>query len=1363
MAINDQEREVVTGPRRRGVGRRIARIAGWTIGLPLALGTLIVCLAILYARTDRGRETLRKLALAEARKSVPGLQIGAIGGDYLHELTLRDVELRDDRGRPAVRVAAISARYNLAALLARTVSVRELRIEGVAVEGRPDERGGLNLARLTAPAQPTGAAEGPASPSAWRVHVDRIVVGGVTGSLELPDGRQGTVGDVRFEGGVRIDRGDLRANVDTLSITATWDTRAYALSAGDISAAIGSAAIEARVPALSLTGLLPDGAPIDLRAEVAGPRDRIAGKVEIAAGAAGDLRVDGRAGLVGDERNGTRLGEYDVTLALSDLDPARIDESAPSGSIDLRLHASGRGLVPAPDADAAITFEILPSRVGGIDLQASRVAASIDGDRWEIPRTVAVRAKGAALTIAGRGTAGHVVGDAAIDLDGRLARLSRDAGVGGRGHVELHAEGDLPDRVAVSSRGALSGVRAGTLRLGALRLTADARIARDRPSDVKMKVGARDVVLAPNAPKVDSFTLDAARSGAGVLTVRAAVAGPRLRGGLRAHGTATAAAADFSLDAASLDVTTLAYRQKLDLERPARIRYRARDEIAVEHLAIRGAGARFTGEAILDGTYRLPPSRRDPLAAVTIDLRGASAGGLPPTDGHLDARLTRRRASVRFDAAMPAVQAQLHLDADVPVEIARDGTPALAVHGNTVVHLKSNKVRLQAIPAVERQLARQGITGGTASLDLTITGDIAHPDAKGTFDVRDVMYRNIAGLGRDSTLKTVPGLGGSLVIDARPGSMKLGARLLIRNTGVLEADLQTPVDLGKIIAGADVTALPFKAAVNIPRFRLASLADFTDGFKGVQGELYGQVEVSGTGQRPSGRAHLAIDNAQVDKVQFRQVALDGEGDKGRLAARVALRQVTGGQLDGSLSVERSQRDRLRAYVTGKDLDVGFLRLFLTNVRELAGIAQLSMTAEGSVAAPRFRASLSVDKGRVGVTGQPTFQDVRLNATLEPGRADLHRIQMRSGGGTLEGKGWALLGGAGGLSPRSTVFTAHAHRFLVAAAGSTGARIDGDVAVNAALREDVLSGKVEIPDANVWLPKGPTTGGGRDLQKIGPHADVHFVDQTAIAAAERDREKKRQAAAEALKLAVRATAKPVYIRGKDLDLEVRSDIRIGTVPSGPHAGAPTISGGIHIPRGRINVQGQRFDFEHGHVTFNGSSEIDPELDLKLTRQYPEALVVIELRGTPRKPQLRMSSDPAVYDQAQIVSLILTGQPGGQPSTGKSFDPTAAVTTAVLSKLADKVAPALGLDVMRVEGQEVKNEKGEATGDTDTRVEVGKYVTERIYMSYAHVFGAPDNANQNEAHVEYRMTRRLVMETVFGDAGQGGLDTLWTYRF
>jgi translocation and assembly module TamB len=254
-----------------------------------------------------------------------------------------------------------------------------------------------------------------------------------------------------------------------------------------------------------------------------------------------------------------------------------------------------------------------------------------------------------------------------------------------------------------------------------------------------------------------------------------------------------------------------------------------------------------------------------------------------------------------------------------------------------------------------------------------------------------------------------------------------------------------------------------------------------------------------------------------------------------------------------------------------------------------------------------------------------------------------------------------------------------------------------------------------------------------------------------------------AAATAVRLALKATASPVYVRGKDLDLEIRSNVQIGTVPDGPRRGALTLGGAIHIPRGRIDIQGQRFTVDHGDVRFDGSPDINPSLDIRLTRQLPEALVIVELRGTPRKPELRLSSDPPTYDQSQIVSLILTGQAGSRPSGGKAFDATSAVATAVLGHLADQIAPELGMDVMRVERREIVTPEGQATGGTDTRVEVGRYVSERIYLSYAHVFGALATANQNEARVEYRMTRRWMLETVFGDAGQGGVDALWTYRF
>ena len=1402
---HEQSEPAVRAKQRRGRrARRVVRVLGWVVGLSLAVVALAVGGALTFARTDRGRETLRRTALTQARKRIPGLQIGRLEGDYIHDLALRDVEVRDESGQPAIRIGHLAVRYRLGALLRRTISVSEIDIDGVAVTARPDERGGLNLAHLAAPGEPARTPAPKSKPSAWKVHVDHLLVSHVTGTLELADGRTGSLADLTLDAAARLDGKRLQATVGALSASGTWETQNYAASLSGGSFTFAPSEIEARLAALRLTGLLPEGAPLDLQLNAHGPRERVSTTLDLDAGAAGHVRIAGTAGVVSDAAGNQTLGAYDLSLALSAIDPGALRAGAPSGAINLRVHAEGEGIVAGPGTRAALALEVLPSRLDGYSFSGSPVAASIAGDRWEVGRAVLMRMAGASLTVEGHGAGRDAAAALALDVTGPLRQQLGATGIAGRGRIDVRAEGIIPDRFAVEVKGNLAGVRVGPSRIEALRVLADARTQREegsamseaklsahgrmaivgvRAGEVRVRDGnlafdvrgtparpsgtvearARNVLGGSGWPAIATLALTASASPGGALSVRAAADGPRVHAGLRAHGTATADAADVSLDGMSLDVTTTAYRQKVDLDRPARLRFRSGEEIAVDHLAVHGVGARFTGSAVLErASYRLPPSRHEPLAHVALELHQAPIGGLTPTDARLDATLAERRAKIQLTATMPSADAQLHVDAELPIHTGPGG-PRLASHGPTVVHVKSNKIRLQAIPYVERKLAREGITGGTASVDLSVSGDIAHPDARGAFDVRDVMYRNIAGIGRDSTLKTVPGLGGSLAIDTRPGSSKIDARIFIRNTGILDAEVQSSTDLGQIIAGTDLASLPIHASLRIPRFRLASLTDFSDGFKGLNGELYGQVALSGTVRRPSGRADLAIDGAQVDAVRFQQVKLHADGDQGRLAASLSAQQVVGGKLEGSLTVERSQNDRLRAYLTGKDLDVGFARLFLTNIREVAGVAQLSASAEGTMQAPKIRASLRLDKGRIGVTGQPTFHDVRVNATLEPGRFDLHDLQMQSGGGRFDGKGWALLGGPSGLSPRSAVFTARAHRFLVATAGSTGAQIDGDLAINAALREDILSGKVEIPDANIWLPKGPPTGSGRALQKVGPHPDVHFVDQTALAAADRDRDRRRQAAASALKLAVVASAKPVYIRGKDLDVEVRSDVQIGTVPSGPHAGAPTISGGIHIPRGRINIQGQRFDFDHGNVTFDGSYEVNPALDLKLSRQYPEALVVIELHGTPKKPQLRLTSDPAVYDQAQIVSLILTGQTGGQPASGKSFDPTAAVATAVLSKLADKVAPALGLDVLRVEGQDVKNDKGEATGDTDTRVEVGKYVTERIYLSYAHIFGAPDNANQNEAHVEYRMTRRVVMETVFGDAGQGGLDTLWTYRF
>jgi autotransporter translocation and assembly factor TamB len=1267
----------------------------WFILGPLLAGIALASLGLLYARTDAGRDHVRRAALAQARKVVPGLDVGRVEGDYVHDLRLVDVDVRDREGRAAVHADAVLVRFTLAPLLHHLVAVSELRIEGGRVRALADAEGRLNLADLVTPAPaspPHGRAPQATGPSPWRVRVDRIVVDGAA-TLEPFDGRRVEIASLSLLAALRMDD-VVRVAVERLDVQSN----------------------------------------------------------------AGALALRGSAATARDARGATSLGDYDVSLQAAELDPARAG-AGPPARLSLTLAARGRGMPLAPGGRGSATLRVLPSEVAGIALREVELDATTTGERWEVTK-VGARLVGVALAGGAHGEGPRVdAADLKVTLNGALPRAATGAAqMSGQGVLAIAASGawrSLETRVSGDLRSLrVAGARAGAISIAG-RLEGPLTSPRGR-----LHVAARAVAVSPTAPRIDRAVLDASDD-RGALRVGVAVAGPRVRGGLRAHGHVTSALADVTLDALSLDLETRLYHQTLVLQQPTRIRVEPGRLVQWAPTALRGRGYRFTGEAVTDGTYRLAPVPQAPLATGHLALRQASFAGSPPVDAALAVEVTSRRAAVKVNASLPRAEARLDVDASIPIVLPRRGPPRLAKRGDVTLHLDARCVRLQELPVVAEALARQGVTGGGASLALDVTGDVAHPDAHGRFDVRNLMFRNIHGLGRDSKLKTVPGLGGSLTLETAPGLTHLGVSLLIRGAGVLNADARARFDLADLLAGADPSRAPLHASVDIPAIQIASLANFLDELQGVSGQLTGHAQLDGTLARPSGAAHLTIANAKADAVTFKDVDLRASADGARVDASLNLAEDAGGTLTASARVERARGDRLSASASARDLDLGFVRLFVPTLRETAGRVQLAARASGTLRSPAIEASLTVENGRLGVIGQPTFRDVRVAATLTPTRATLSRLEMRSGGGTLSGAGWVALDG---LEPRQAVFTAHAHRFLVAAAGATGALLDGELAVEAALRRDVVDGQVRVPRAEVWLPKTPT-GGGRNLQKIGQHDDVRFVDEAARVADESRRTAARNAAAgpppRAVDVHVRTGT--IYVRGKDLDLEVDSTLKVASLPAGLRAGQLTLAGGIHIRRGRINIQGQRFDFDRGDITFNGGPDLNPALDIRIERQYPDALVVVELRGTPRKPVLHLTSDPPVFDEAQIVSLILTGQAGGQPSTGKAFDPTAAVATAVLSRLADELAPEVGLDVLRVENVDKVNSEGTATGDTDTRVEVGKYISDRIYLSYAHVFGANEYSNQNEAHVEYRLTRRWMVESIFGDAGVGGVDALWTYRY
>ena len=117
---------------------------------------------------------------------MPGLDVGRVEGDYLHELGLVDVDVRDDGARRRPRRRRSRALF-LLPLLQRLVAVSELRVEGARVDARATPRA-AQPRRPRAPAPRPKAARRPqsgAEPVA-RPRRPRLVDG--AGTLEAADG-----------------------------------------------------------------------------------------------------------------------------------------------------------------------------------------------------------------------------------------------------------------------------------------------------------------------------------------------------------------------------------------------------------------------------------------------------------------------------------------------------------------------------------------------------------------------------------------------------------------------------------------------------------------------------------------------------------------------------------------------------------------------------------------------------------------------------------------------------------------------------------------------------------------------------------------------------------------------------------------------------------------------------------------------------------------------------------------------------------------------------------------------------------------------------------------------------------------------
>ena len=153
------------------------------------------------------------------------------------------------------------------------------------------------------------------------------------------------------------------------------------------------------------------------------------------------------------------------------------------------------------------------------------------------------------------------------------------------------------------------------------------------------------------------------------------------------------------------------------------------------------------------------------------------------------------------------------------------------------------------------------------------------------------------------------------------------------------------------------------------------------------------------------------------------------------------------------------------------------------------------------------------------------------------------------------------------------------------------------------------------------------------------------------------------------------------------------------------------GDLTIEEGKYNAYSRQLDIERGKLYYTNTPLDDPSIDVRATKEFPDIVAGVNVRGTLRSPRISFFSEPPV-SQTQIVSLLFAG---GSLDSLPTTNTTDAAVRANGSR--DVGIGEAGALLAQQLGSKIGLEAGvESDLDNDPSLVVGRYITPRLYVGY-----------------------------------------------
>jgi autotransporter translocation and assembly factor TamB len=558
----------------------------------------------------------------------------------------------------------------------------------------------------------------------------------------------------------------------------------------------------------------------------------------------------------------------------------------------------------------------------------------------------------------------------------------------------------------------------------------------------------------------------------------------------------------------------------------------------------------------------------------------------------------------------------------------------------------------------------------------------------------------------------------------RSGAQRLRVEGRLTPAGALDADVRVQ----QLQIGPNVRAAMPDTAVPDGQLSLALTLRGTVQQPQGQGTL--QLTSLGWQDRPLGEIHAAVELAQ-------QTA------RTDLRWRVQGRELI--QVQGTAGLAADGALGLRIGSPGLPLEM--LKGMVPGVTHSAGTLNLDIQASGTLQQPRLNGSLVLDNGalQLAATGE-RYRDIQVRIVLAGDRIDIQRVRVGSQTGALEVLGWAQLAGS---TLRQVDVTVRARDFTAMHTPFIQAQTSMDLSVRGSLQSMLATGTVTVPRLRVQVNHIPGTG-PKDVQPweltvkgvYGPGPEAVTADGGDAA-----RPLQVDVPLPFLRADIHVEIpRNAWVQGPGTAIEISGQIDITKELEQPFV----LSGGIAIERGFASVLGKRFVVRQGQVTFTGSPDINPQLDITVTHTVSSYVLEIHVVGKARQPQLTFSSTPEL-EQTDILSLLIVGKTMDRLTSSEQQDLSSqlggAAGSIVAGQLQEALGGVLGLDTLTIGA-------GENFGVGS--VSIGQYVTQDIFLSYEFGLG---RGGGNRVGIEYSITPRLKLKGSTSDTGASAVDFLW----